>query len=86
MKTLLILFFVLIGAQAWSDENASNDFVQSNTEVKPLSSDDLAYRLYIKGEIFVLNQEGDKLVNMANENREWQFDGPSAKLLESNWL
>lgn len=85
MKTLLSLILVLIATNAWSKDDVSNDFSRSDSEVKALGADDLAYRFHITGEIFILNPEGDKLINIANESREWQFGGSSDRPLTSNW-
>ncbi len=85
MKTLITLLLILIGTNAWSKDEASNDLSRSDSEVKALSAEDLAYRFHVTGEVFILNQEGDKLINIANESREWQFGGSSEKPMESNW-
>lgn len=86
MKTLLSLLIVLVSVSAWSkQESLNNSFGSSDSDIKPLSNEELAYRLNVVGAIFILNSEGDKLINLANEGREWQFDGAGPAPLESNW-
>lgn len=85
MKTLFIFILISIGTNAWSKGEASNDFSRSSSEVKALSADDLAYRFHVTGKIFILSQDGDKLINMASESREWQFSSSIEKPMESNW-
>lgn len=85
MKNIFALILILVGTSAWSKEEASNDFGRSDSEIKALNNNDLSYRLHISGEIFIVNSEGDKLIDIANESRNWQFSGSADKPLESNW-
>lgn len=85
MKTI-ILFIIFLSNLAWSKDEPSNDFSRSSNEIKQVTPDELSWRLHITGEIYVLNAEGDKLVNVANEKRDWRFGGGLEKPLESNWL
>lgn len=85
MKNYITLFFLLITLSAWSQDKASNDFEGSKSEIKPLNFEELAYRFHITGQVFILNTEGDKLINVAGESREWHLGGNIDKPIESNW-
>lgn len=84
MKTLIIailLFSVLANAK----DDVSNDFSRSDSEIKPISVDDLSWRFHIAGDVFIVSSDGEKLINVANEKREWKFGGPSDRPMVLNW-
>lgn len=84
MKAFLMLV-VLIAQTALAEENVSTDFSRHDSEVKALTPEELLWRFHVSGEVFVLNSDGDKLINVASESREWQYGGAKEQALESNW-
>lgn len=83
MKKLMAVL-VLCSSVAWAQNQPSNDFANADSKIKALTVEDMLWRFHLTGEIFVLNKEGDKLINLANEQREWELNGTD-KTLESNW-
>jgi len=84
MKTLLALI-VLFSSMAWSKDKSSTDFSRSDSEIKTLTLEELSWKFHVTGEVFVVNSEGDKLLSVADEKREWEFGGSIEKPLESHW-
>ncbi|MEK7356170.1 MAG: hypothetical protein AAB250_06950 [Bdellovibrionota bacterium] len=84
MKAVMMSLLVLVGTIAHAANSPSNDFSRSTNEMKQLSVEDLSYRLHVTGEIFLVSNDGEKLVNIANETREWEFSGDES--LISNWV
>lgn len=85
MKITMGLSALLLSTVTWAANNSSNDFGRSDTEINAITTEELSYRFHISGEIFVVSQDGERLINMANEKREWEFGGQFEKPLESNW-
>lgn len=85
MKKGMILICALFCVNAFAQENTSNDFSRSENEIKAMTPEEQGWRFHLTGEVFVMNKDGDKLINVANESREWSFGGSIEKPLESNW-
>ncbi len=85
MKKIFTLLLILVSVTAWSKDENNNDFSRSDSEFKALSNEELVNRFHITGEIFIVSKEGDKLLSIAEERREWQFGGSGEKPLLSNW-
>lgn len=82
----IIFTLVLLGHQiVSSQENTSHDFGRSTGKLSSLSTEDLARRMFISGEILIFNLAGDRLLNFANERRRWDFNGQIEKPMISHW-
>ncbi|MES2963942.1 MAG: hypothetical protein V4760_08630 [Bdellovibrionota bacterium] len=84
MKKMLLASVLLMGSVALAKNDPSNDFSASSNEIKQISVDELTWRMHVTGEIFAVSSNGEKLVNVANETREWEFSGETS--LMSNWV
>lgn len=85
MKSIISITMLLGHIALAANENKDNSFSKSDTELKTISTEELSWRFHITGEVFIVNKDGDKLINIANERREWQLEGQRDKPLESNW-
>lgn len=84
MNKMVLATMMLVGSIALAKGDPSNDFSNSSTELKQIPVSDLTWRMHVTGEIFFVSGDGEKLVNIANESREWEFAGETT--LMSNWV
>jgi hypothetical protein len=90
MKKLIATLMILISTGAIAqestpNENTSNDFGRVRGDLKQLSATDISYRFYLKGEMFIVSADGEQLITVSDETREWEFNGQVDKPLISNW-
>jgi hypothetical protein len=77
--------FVLLAALSFAQlANAdSNDFGSSDMVKKPIDVEKMRYQIEIKGEIFVFDRTGRRLLYKGDESRSWWFG--ENKPIISNW-
>lgn len=90
MKNLIVLLLILTSAhgafgKSGSSDNTSQDFSAQSSDLRPLSAQDMSYRLHIEGQVLLLNADGETLIQILKESRRWEFGGQVDKPLISNW-
>jgi hypothetical protein len=81
---LIIILIMLINMSFAKDK--TNDFFEPITEVNQISPSELLYSFYLKGEVFILSPDGEKLLSPLPTSSEWMFNGKIGEPLESNWV
>lgn len=85
MKYLVLACLLSLHHVGFAQKSESHDFGRSTNEVQELSAQDLSYRMYIRGEILIFNQEGNRILDFGNEFRTWEFNGLLNQPLVSYW-
>jgi hypothetical protein len=82
MKTILTAFVLLLASHALASDQTS--LVGSSNEATPIPPNEFVWRLHIDGEIFIVSNDGEKLISAADEKRQWEFNDSDQPLV-SNW-
>lgn len=78
-----VLSVCVLAANISIANSTSNDFGQYTGELTPLSAQEIRARLQVRGDLYVVDGSGNKLLFRAPETRQWTY--PTNGQIESNW-
>jgi hypothetical protein len=83
MKMITRAFIIAVTITLATSAESADKKPSEKTETQPLTAEDIRNRLEVKGEIFVLDQSGKKLIDAPSGYSNWRGNGTAP--LESNW-